>query len=80
MIIRSYGTSTWTNKVTGREDSKYGPMYLHFTERCLKNFDHENYYGLGQAFNYSLGTVNSKSKGDLNPAEINILRKLGILL
>ena len=35
MIIRSYGTSTWTNKVTGRENSKYGPMYLHFSEKCL---------------------------------------------
>ena len=26
MIIRSYGTSTWTSKVTGRENSKCGPM------------------------------------------------------
>ena len=36
MIIRSYGTSIWTSKVTGREDYKYGPMYLHFHEKCLK--------------------------------------------
>ena len=52
MIIRPYGTSTWTNKVTGRENSKYGPMYLQFNEKCLKNLDDENYYGPGQAFNY----------------------------
>ena len=57
MIIRSYGTSTWTNKVTGKENSKYGPMYLHFKEKCLKNFDNENYYGPGQAFNYSAVTA-----------------------
>ena len=76
MIIRSYGTSTWTNKVTGKENSKYGPMYL----KCLKNFDNENYYGPGQAFNYSAVTVNLKSQADLNPAEIHLLRKLGILL
>ena len=68
MIIRSYGTSAWTNKVTGRENSKYGPVYLHFNERCLKNLDDENYYGPGQAFNYSLVTV-----------EIDLSRKLGIL-
>ena len=52
MIIRSYGTSTWTNKVTGRENSNYGPMHLQFNEKCLKNLDDENYYGPGQAFNY----------------------------
>ena len=80
MIIRSYGTSTWTKKVNGKENYKYGPMYLHFNEKCLKNFDNENYYGPGQAFNYSAVTVNLKSQADLNPAEIHLLRKLGILL
>ena len=80
MIIRSYGTRTWTNKVTGRENSKYDPMYLPFNEKCLKNFDNENYYGPGQAFNYSVVKVNPKSKGDLNLAEIDLPRKLGILL
>ena len=80
MIIRSYGTSIWTNKETGMENSKYGPMYLHFTEKCLKNVDNENQYGPGQAFNYSAVTVNPKSKGDLNPTEIDLLSKLGILL
>ena len=55
-------------------------MYLHFNEKCLKNFNDENYYGPWQAFNYSVVTVNLKSKGGLNPAEINLLRKLGILL
>ena len=42
MIIRSYGMSTWTKKVTGRENSKYGPMYLHFNEKCLKTVDNKN--------------------------------------
>ena len=80
MIICSYGTSTWINKVTGRENSKYGPMYLKFNERCLRNFDDENYYSLGQAFNYSVVTINPKSKGDLNPTKIYLSRKLEILL
>ena len=80
MIIRSYETSTWTNKVTGRENFKYDSMYLHSNEKCLKNFDNENYYGPGQAFNYNVVTVNPKSKGDLNPVEIDLLRKLGMFL
>ena len=80
MIMRYYGTSSWTNKVTGRENFKYTPMHLHFNEKCLKNFNDENYYCPGQAFNYSVVTVNPKSKGDLNQAEIDLLRELGILL
>ena len=80
MIIRYCGTSSCTNKVTGRENFKYTPMYLHFNEKCLKNFNDENYYCPGQAFNYSVVTVNPKSKGDLNQAEIDLLRELGILL
>ena len=80
MIIRSYDMSTWTKKVTGRENSKYGPMYLHFNEKCLKNFDDENYHVPGPAFNYSVAAVNPKSKGDLHPAEVDLLRKLRILL
>ena len=67
MIIRSYGTSTWTSKVAGSENSKYGPMYLHFNENWFKNFKDEYYYSPGQAFNYSVVTVNPKSKGNLNP-------------
>ena len=46
----------------------------------MKSFDEENRYGPGQAFNYSVVAVNPKSKGDLNPVEIDLLRKLGILL
>ena len=79
IIIRYYGMSTWTNKVTGSENSNFGPMYLHFNEECLKSFDDENYYGPGQAFNYHVVTIDPKSKGDQNPAEINLLRILNLV-
>ena len=46
----------------------------------FKNFNDENYYGPGPAFNYSVVRVNPKSKGDLNQAEIDLLRKLDIFL
>ena len=55
-------------------------MYLHFNEICSKNFDDENNYGLGQAFNYSLVTVDPTSKKVLNSEEIDLLKKLDILL
>ena len=32
-------------------------MYLHFNEKCLKNFDDENYYSPEQALNYRVVTV-----------------------
>ena len=76
MVIRSYGTSNW--KVTGKENFKYGPMYLHFNEKSLKKVYDENYYGPRQAFNYSAVRANPKSKGDINPADIHLLTKLGI--
>lgn len=53
-------------------------MYLHFNEKCLKNFNDENHYDLGQAFNYSDFMINAKSKGNLNLEEMDLLRKLGI--
>ena len=53
-------------------------MYLHFNEKCLKNFNDENHYDLGQAFNYSDFMINAKSKGNLNLVEMDLLRKLGI--
>ena len=44
----------------------------------MKSVYDENYYSPGQAFAYSVVRVNPKSKGDLNLAKIDLLRKLGI--
>ena len=76
MIICFYRTSTWTNKATGRKI--LGMVQCIYA--LMKSAYDENYYGLRQAFDYSVVTVNPKSKGDLNLAKIDLLRKLGILL
>ena len=76
MSIRSFRTSAWTNKVTGRKI--VGMVQCIYA--LMKSAYDENYYGLRQAFDYSVVTVNPKSKGDLNLAKIDLLRKLGILL
>ena len=39
LLVRTYGTTTWTERGSGREMSKYGPMYIHFSCRCLKAFN-----------------------------------------
>ena len=44
-MVRVPGQSNW------KGNSKYGRMNLHFSEKYLKNFDDENYYSPGQAFN-----------------------------
>ena len=46
MVLRSYGRITWIDKSTGKEKAKFGPMYIHFHENCLKNFS-ETFYAPG---------------------------------
>ena len=49
MAVKSYGQSTWGDK-KGVEQMKYGPLYMHFREECLKNFDTDNYCGPNDDF------------------------------
>ena len=37
MVVQSYGRITQTDKQTGKEKTKRDPMYIHFSENCLKN-------------------------------------------
>ena len=40
LIVKTSGKTSWTDKKTGQQREKFGPMYLHFPENCLKNFDY----------------------------------------
>ena len=77
LLVKSYGTCKWTDK-TGREQSKFGPMYIHFVDKCLKHFDSETFYGPHQHFDYSKIKVDKKSLADLSDAEISFLKNLGV--
>ena len=77
--MKSYGTCTWTDK-TGREQSKFGPMYIYFVDKCLKNVDGETFYGPHQDFDYSKIKVDKKSLADLSDAEKGFLKNLGVQL
>ena len=47
MVMRSYGRMTWTDKATGKEKAKFGPVYIHLYENCLKHFS-ETFYNPSQ--------------------------------
>ena len=77
MVVRSYGRITWTDKSTGEEKAKFGPMYIHLHENCLKNFS-ETFYAPGQSFNFSKIKIDPKTKEKLTEADKTLLSPLGI--
>ena len=66
MIIRSIGESWWTDKTTGKEMSRVGPMYVHFNQNCLEQFDTENFYNPTKRFDFSRITINEGNHKELN--------------
>ena len=80
LLVRTYGRTTWTDKSTGAERSKFGPMYVHFNQKCLENSDSETFYGPSKSFDYSKITIDDKTKEKLNKSETALLKDLGIKL
>ena len=52
MVVRLYLIITWTDKSTGKEKTKCGPMYIKLHENCLKNLS-EIFYTPSQSFDFS---------------------------
>lgn len=80
LLVRTYGKTTWTDKSTGAERSKFGPMYVHFNQKCLENSDSENFYGPSKSFDYSRIKIDDKTKEKLNKTEKVLLKSLGMSL
>ena len=78
LLVRTYGTTTWTERGNGREMSKYGPMYIHFSCSCLKAFDSKNYYGVNDTFDYQRTIVEKNVQVELRNGEREMLLKLGV--
>ena len=76
MLRKSYGTTRWIDKKTGKEMSKHGPMYIHFNEHYLKKFDNKKFHASDESFDYSVITLETLTK--LNEQEKSFLRKLGL--
>ena len=77
MVVRSYGRITWTDKSTGKGKAKFGPMYIHFHENCLKNFS-DTFYAPCQSFDFSKIKIDPKTKEKLMEADKTLLLPLGI--
>ena len=75
MVVQFYGRITWTDKSTGKEKAKFGPMYIHFHENRLKNFS-ETFYARGQSFDFSKLKIDPKTHEKLTEAAKTLLSSL----
>ena len=78
MPVKSYGTSTWTDKKTGQKKSRFGSMYFYFNSQCFGIFDGENNDGPGKRFDYKRIQVDNKTQEKLTAAEKEFLIKIRI--
>ena len=53
MVVRSFGTTSWTDRNTSENRTKYEPLYIHFQEKCFKNIDTEKFYLPRGSFNFN---------------------------
>ena len=77
MLSKTYGTTRWTDKKTGKEMSKHGPMYIHFNETYLKRHI-KKYYGPDERLDYSIITFADETRNDLSDEEKDFLTGLGV--
>ena len=61
----AHGTTRWTNKRTGKEESRHGPMHIHFRDDCLQRFDGGSHYGLNESFECGKITIDNKEQSEL---------------
>ena len=79
LIVRSYGVSTWRSPKTHEEMSKYGPLYIHFKDVCLKMYDSNNYYAPTETFNYEKIKLDQNTREKLSKPDLDFLAKKKIM-
>ena len=60
--------------------SRYGAMYIHFKDECMKAFDTSTYYVPNENFNYEKTKLSQKSKEKLSHDDRDYLRSMKIML
>ena len=76
LVVKSAGIQRWISG--GVEKSKAGPLFIHFKEECLKNYDSKNYYAPNEPFKWEQITISSSTKSKLTAEEVAFLLSLGI--
>ena len=79
LLVKSYGNSTWRDPKTHEEMSRYGAMYIHFKDECLKAYDTQTYYAPNEHFDYEKIKLSDKSKETLSNDDLDYLRNMKIL-
>ena len=77
LVVKSYGKISWTDKNTGQERQKFGLMYIHFKEDCLKTFS-DKFYAPGESFDFGKIKIDSKSRNEVTKTDMDFLAGLGI--
>lgn len=85
LLVRSCGTTQFVKGGAEAEGdqvvhSRYGAIYIHFENECLKAFDSETIYGPTDQFDYSKITVPKETAATLNKDEKVLLNILEVPL
>ena len=78
LLVKSVGHSPYRDPVTRENKIRFGNLYIHFKENCLKTYDSDEYYAPNEPFNYSKIKLNKDAKAKLSDADIAHLHSLGI--
>ena len=78
LLMRSYDISSRLDHKTGEEQSKNGPLYIHFQDNCLKAYDSKNDYAPNELFNYQQIKLDERTRKKLSDVDNVYLQDLGI--
>ena len=76
--MRSFGTTSWTDRNTGENRTKYDPLYIHFQGKRLKSFEIEKFYGPRESFNFNSIPIDKETSDRLKASEKVFLTQLGV--
>lgn len=77
LIVKTFGKTSWTDRKTGQQREKFGPMYVHFHEDCLKTVD-DREYSPDESFPFDTIQVDPATKAVLKEQDVQFLESLGI--
>ena len=81
MLVKSFGDVSYYDKQTGKHTVKKGNHYIHFEEKCLKNYDAvqtNHFYGPDEDFQYGKITLDTKTKEQLSQSDVDFLNNMGV--
>ena len=78
LLVKSCGKRYWTDKTSGGQQQRFGSLYIHFKDECLKTYIHQ-YYAPDELFNYKKVKVDSKTWPELSDTNKGFMRSLGIM-